>query len=498
MSVQVVRTGPGESASALGERELLGALIAAEGLQPASKRWQELPGQLRQLVSADDFEDRRLAAVYQAVFQLLDAQQPVTLITLGQRLEQNGVRHTAVPALAKLTSDISCSVDVALAAARCVRSAAADRRARLHLARAQSTSDPAERQQSAAAALEEMKAGAPAARGLHTTAIADVEERALTWLWHGRIPYGALTLLCGDPGQGKSVLTCHLAAMISRGGMLPGDQVRMPPGNVLLIAHEDASGVVIKPRLIAAGADQARVLYCVDVPTFPAHVERVAETLRQHQVSLVVIDPITAYLDPKINAFSDQEIRQALAPLAQMAESSGAAVVVVAHMNKGAGKPGLYRVGGSIGLVGQARSALLLAVAPDNPQQRVLAPLKMNLAKPAPSLLFCLEDDLERSQPRIQWLGECTHTAEHLLSQDDRRKKDPQALKKACEVVRSILAKGPAHAVDVEEQAELAGVSEATLKRARKKLRVVSEKKGGVGPGQGYWQWRLPTDDELS
>jgi hypothetical protein len=479
------------SAALVAEQHVVGGLLSIEMMALRDPRWRDLPAQLG--LQREDLQYFRHQAVFTAVVDLAARGQPLTLLGVLAELERTGIAHTDLPALNKLADCAVLDLGTVLHAGDLVRTAAADRRARMTLARAQGVPDPEERQRLVASALEDLERAKSPRRGLQVTSMDQVQELTLSWLWASRIPFGSLTLLCGDPGQGKSVLTCHLASIVSTGGMLPGDQVRKPVGNVLLIAQEDQSGAVVKPRLRAAGAATERILYTTETPIyFPNHIDRVQETVIKNNVSLVIVDPLNAYVAPHLNAFSDQELRQALQPLGQLAEQTGAAVLVVAHLNKRGGGPAAYRVGGSIGMIGVARSALLLAPDPAAPEKRILAPLKQNLTRPPPSLAFHLEDTA-LGQPRLQWLGETAHTAEQLLAVDDRRK-DPQALRKAMDVLRSILEKGPVPAVDAEEQAEAAGVTESTLKRAKKRLRVVATRVGGAGAA-GKWVWSLPADD---
>lgn len=478
------------------ERQLLGAVLAAATCAQAFPGWAAFPAAVRAQLQERDLQDVRLQHVYRAIGAVLARGEPATPLSAAAQLLADGVRHTDLTALLKLEQDATPVLELAQDHLRRVLQAASDRRARLALSTAaQATSIEDRRRLLLEAQVETDQRGGRAK--LPITWLDQVQPEQLQWFWQSRIPRGCITLLVGDPGQGKSALSLHLAAVLSRGWMLPGDQQAHDIGTVMIVAHEDPVAQVLVPRLEAAGADRAKVAHLKTPCTFPGGIPLLEETLVSCKAKLVIIDPIAAYLDSKLNGFSDQELRSALAPIQQMAERTGAAIVVVAHMNKGSGRQGLYRVGGSIALVGQARSALLVAPDPQNPDTtRVLAPLKQNLTKAAPSLAFSLVDT-PNGCPRIEWIGESKLTAEQLLSQDERSKKDPQAMKNACDALRAILAGGPLPAVDVEEQLEASGVTEATMKRARKRLRIVAERRGGVGAA-GKWWWRLPTEDELA
>jgi len=322
--------------------------------------------------------------------------------------------------------------------------------------------------------------------------LSTVEAETLRWLWPRRIPLGKLTLIDGDPGNGKSALTIDLAARVSAGRDFP-DETPGRLGGVVICSAEDGLADTIRPRLDAAGGDPAKVLALATVPdehgermlSIPEDLEIIGRAVERVGASLVIVDPLMAFLSGGTNSHRDQDVRRALAPLAKLAEETGAAVVVVRHLNKGSGGNPLYRGGGSIGIVGAARSALLVAKHPENDERRVLAPLKSNLARPAPSLAFELIE-AENSAVRVEWKGETPLTAEALLSVPV----DPEersALGEAKEFLSEALKDGPRWSKAVNKEARDADISEITLKRAKSELGVRSEKEA-----DGSWTWRLP------
>jgi hypothetical protein len=330
------------------------------------------------------------------------------------------------------------------------------------------------------------------------TLLSAVKPETVSWLWPGRIPYGKLTILDGDPGLGKSVLTLTLAALVTRGWSMPFEDrepgVDRDPAGVVLLSAEDGLDDTIRPRLDAAGADVERVLAldripegaAFRLPVLPQDAIFIKEAVRRVEAKLVIIDPLTAFLGGDTNTHRDQDVRRALYPLYLLAQQTGAAFVVVRHLNKAAGTNPLYRGGGSIGIIGAARSGLLVAKDPDNPDRRILASTKCNLAKLPPSLAFDLSQ-AENGALRIGWIGESVHTAESLLAAP-RDDEDKSAVQEAVEVLRAILENGPVPCEQVKKDARKAGVFNRTLYRAKDLLQVKSKRLDFGGP----WRWYLP------
>jgi len=318
-----------------------------------------------------------------------------------------------------------------------------------------------------------------APRSLALQRLADVKPELVSWLWAGRIARGKLNLLVGDPGAGKSFASLAIAASVTTGAPLPGAE-RTPPASVLVWNGEDGTSDTIRPRAEAAGANLERV-YVIEgevdergehapfglssIGLLAAHIQQVGN------VGLVVIDPIAALL-AGVDAHRDADVRSALQNLADFAESSGVAVLLIAHLNKREAERALYRVGGSIGFVGLARCVLLAAVDPED-GRRAIAPLKCNLAAlPAP-IEYRIDEE-----GRFWWgqpVGELT--ADHLL-----RVVKPQrygGAREAAETfLRETLAEGPMSTKDVELLAEDRGFNARTLDRARRTLSVRSIRQG--------------------
>lgn len=338
--------------------------------------------------------------------------------------------------------------------------------------------------------------------------LVDTQPQPVRWLWPGRVPLAKMTLIDGDPGTGKSVLTLDLAARVTTGRPMPDGSVgdlRGPAGVVILSAEDDVADT-IRPRLDVAGGDPARVVVLTAVEEITADaegrerrrergvtladLEALRQAIAQVEARLVVIDPVMAYVG-RTDAHVDAQVRGLLQPLAELAQELGVAIIAVRHLNKRAGSPALYRGGGSIAWIGAARSGLLVAPDPDDGagDRRVLAVTKSNLGRPAPSLAYTIEAVRHETAgyvPRLVWLGESIHTARSLLAapSDDA---DRSAVEEAREFLRDLLAHGPVPAGTVFQEARAAGIAGRTLKRAKALLGVLSRKQSVSGP----WIWQL-------
>lgn len=330
--------------------------------------------------------------------------------------------------------------------------------------------------------------------------LSEVSPERVRWLWPGRIARGKLNLIDGDPGTGKSAMTTDLAARVSVGKAWP-DGEECERGGVVICSAEDGLADTIRPRFDAAGGDPSKAVALSTVPdsegngrqlTIPDDLGAIEAAIGRVGALLVVVDPLMAFLPGTTDSYKDQHIRRALAPLARLAEGTGVAVVVVRHLNKSQGGNALYRGGGSIGIVGAARSGLLVAKHPEDEGRRVLAPIKSNLAAPARSLVFGL-DAADNGAVGVTWQGESSLNAEALLSAPPDTE-ERSALTEAQGFLRGVLAEGPKPAAEVRREADSEGHSKRTLDRARHSLEVASERRGEPGRrGGGTWYWRLPS-----
>jgi hypothetical protein len=319
-----------------------------------------------------------------------------------------------------------------------------------------------------------------------TVRLADIEPEDVCWLWPARIPFGKVTVIEGDPGLGKSTLSLDLAARLSTGQPTPDGHPLVRATSIIMTA-EDGLADTIRPRLEAAGADCAETIAITGVESngqtgslmLPLHIAAVRDAIHEHAAMLVIIDPLVAFLGSEVNSWRDHDVRRALRPLADLAESTGAAIIVIRHLTKGTG-PAIYRGGGSIGIAGAARSVLLVARDPDDQERRILAVTKTNLAAEAPSLAFGVGDD-GHGRSRINWLGTSHHTANALVATPE----EPEvksAVEEAMDLIEEVLADGPRPVKEVEKAADEADIAPATLRRARQRMGARSKPDGFGGP----------------
>lgn len=361
---------------------------------------------------------------------------------------------------------------------------------------------PGESESSAPAAGRQRWEAPPAALTATASPVSACEDEDISWLWPGKIPYGMVTLIEGDPGQGKSTVTLDLAARLSTGRAMPGEHGGTEPQTVLLLSAEDSVTVTVRRRLRAAGADLTRVHVLDEMTTadgrerlieLPGDLPAIEELIRRLGATLVVIDPLTVFLTDKTDSNSDHSVRRALWPVHRMAQRTAAAVVVVRHLTKAGGSKAIYRGGGSIGIAAAARAVYLIAPDPDDENRRLFAKVKLNIAKAPPTLSYRLEEVAEHGCARVAWSAEpVTLTAADLLAGSPAPLGRPALARAAAEdLLRHLLADGPVPASQIREAGVAAGISWETMQRARHHLYVISEPDPHHrGRGQAY-RWRL-------
>jgi hypothetical protein len=338
--------------------------------------------------------------------------------------------------------------------------------------------------------------------------IADVKPESVSWLWPGYLPLGKVTVLAGDPGVGKSWLTLAIGAAVTngvdlgelidraKGGGGP-EPVKGESAGVLLLTAEDGLADTVRPRLDGMNADLARVEVLQAIrkggrdhhPSLADDMDAIEKALDGKNVKLIVIDPLSAYLGD-VDTYRDAEMRAVLTPLAKMAERRRVAVVGIIHLSKGSRDRPIYRVLGSIAIAAAARVVLVVGRNPNDEEERVLAPMKNNIAREMPSIGFEIADG------QFLWRGETDVRADKLFLASAGFGVS-SALDEAKDFLSQELAGGPVREQEIRRKADEAGIAHPTLKRAKTALGVESRhRQEGKGGENGYWEWFLPGAQE--
>ncbi|MCB0889206.1 MAG: AAA family ATPase [Nocardioidaceae bacterium] len=320
--------------------------------------------------------------------------------------------------------------------------------------------------------------------------LSDVVPERVQWLWPGWLPIGKLVILDGDPSVGKSTLTADWAARVSTGTPWP-DGSDCIEGDVLLLSAEDGLADTIRPRLDAAGGNPSRihalesVSYLAEDGTTRARafnlsdVTELERTVSEHRPRLVLIDVLMAFMPGGVDSNKDTDVRTVLGELARMAERYECCIVALRHMNKSGGSKAMYRGGGSIGIIGAARVGMLAGLDPNDEteESRVLAVYKSNLAETPVALTYKLESAPDHGCGRIVWTGTSVLGADGLLAAQSG---DAEEMREIDAWLLDYIehAGGEAKARDVINDGKTAGFTEDAIKRARKRLRIRTERNG--------------------
>ena len=315
----------------------------------------------------------------------------------------------------------------------------------------------------------------------------EIEVKTLSWLWFPFIPFGKVTVIQGDAGDGKSTLILTLAAMLSRGDPMPFtiDDEREPI-NIIYQSSEDDADDTIVPRYLNAGGDPKRLFFISEEEKMLSFSdERLLKAIKQTGAKLVILDPLSAYIGEKTGINSANEIRAQFRPLIDLAKQTGCAVVIIHHMNKMTGQKAINRAVGSVDIVAAARSVLLVARTDrDKPDERILVQVKCNIGPTGNAIVFSV------SGGRIEWIEETKKTADEVLGIGSPGKGRPDTeFQTAMELLPALLSSKPLPQREVMEKMHDAGVCDSTVKKAKAKLGIVSNKVGRA------WFWSLPCAD---
>lgn len=311
----------------------------------------------------------------------------------------------------------------------------------------------------------------------------EIEASAVDWLWYPYIPFGKITIIQGDPSEGKTTLALNIAAILSRGERLPTElEYTYTYDSVTSIYQtaEDGLADTIKPRLTAANADCSRICTIIEGNASLHFCDsRLEETIASTGSKLLIMDPIQAYLGADVDMHRANEIRPVMSRLEAIAEKHSCAVVLIGHMNK-SGKKAQYKGLGSIDITAAARSVLFVGRRDNDKQKRCLIPIKSNLAPEGRAVLFSVGD-------RLTWEGFADLDINRICSDTGTDNKAQSKVEQAEFFLKELFdGTTEVRSTEVESKAKEHGICKRVLDTAKKNLHISSRKSGD------YWFYVFP------
>ena len=308
--------------------------------------------------------------------------------------------------------------------------------------------------------------------------LSEIQTQEVKWLWFPMIPYGKLTIVQGDPGDGKTTLILNIAAKLSKGEGLDENMKPTEPMNIIYQTAEDGLADTVKPRLEMAGADCERIMVIDESEKSLSMIdERLEEAIIKTNAKLLILDPIQAYLGGGMDMNRANEARDMTKKLGALAEKYKCAIVLIGHMNKASGNKAAYRGMGSIDFFAVARSVLLVGRVEGEPNIRAVVQIKNNLAQ------FGHPKAFELMESGFRWLGDYEITADEVLGgiapKANKLEQAKQMLRELAETSNVVQSN------EIFDMADEQGISKRTLENAKKELGIRAKKVNNS------WYWEL-------
>ena len=294
----------------------------------------------------------------------------------------------------------------------------------------------------------------------------DIEQTSVDWLWFPYIPFGKLTIIQGNPGEGKTYFAMMLTAACTNRKLFPNME-DIEPFNVIYQTAEDGMGDTIKPRLVEAGADLSRVMVIDDTEeALTLSDDRIEKAVRQNRVRLVIIDPVQAFIGADVDMNRANEVRPVFRKLGMIAEKTGCAIVLIGHLNKSSGTQSTYRGLGSIDIMAAVRSLIFIGKVRKDPTTRVLIHEKSSLAPPGETMAFKLGDE-----EGFRWVGAYEISADELLDGKEGKATETK-LERGAKLIRELIADKKEISIrELDEKAKEQGISGRTMRDVRSRMK---------------------------
>lgn len=308
--------------------------------------------------------------------------------------------------------------------------------------------------------------------------MSEIQSQEVAWLWYPFIPYGKLTIVQGDPGDGKTMLVLNIAAKLSKGEGIDSEMKLTEPLTVIYQSAEDGLADTVKPRLEAAGANCENISVIDEsIKSLSMIDERLEEAVIRTKAKLLILDPIQAYLGGDMDMNRANEARDMTKRLSLLAEKYKCAILLIGHMNKAGGNKAAHRGMGSIDFFAVARSVLLVGRIEGEPDLRAVVQIKNNLAAFGHSKAFHL------TETGFEWIGDYEITADEVLGgiapKVNKLEQAKKMLRELAETSTSVQSS------EIFDMAEDLNISKRTLENAKKELGIKARRIGNS------WYWDL-------